>query len=295
MSSFQPVLMPAQLIALFTALSYASCLLSARRCLVDSNPLTVSFVSAIVQTITLWSAVFLTGGIPEVQITPTVLFVIAGILQLGVRLLAFSGIHKIGANRSSTLQATSPLIASIVAIVFLLESTTFIVLLGTLLVVSGIILITWRPEEQIQTYRWWHALLPLGAACLTGINHPLRRHALSMTNEPVFFAAVMGITSFSFVAAYIALPTTRARLLWRPRSLLPLLGAGLFETLSILLIITALSVGTVVIVAPIAGTYPLWVTLATVVFSRNLEQVNARTMMATVCVVAGTAAIHLGK
>jgi len=286
--------MPAQLIALLTAVFYASALVSARRGLNYSTPVTVTCVSVVVQTVTLWSAVFLAGGIPEVSPVAVLLFVLVGITQLGVRLLAYTGVHKIGASRSSALQAISPLIAAVVAIATLHEEPRAAVLLGTLLVVGGIILVSWRPEEQIPTFRWWHLLFPLAAAFLTGINHPIRRYALSLSSEPLFFAALMGSASLAGFAGYLLLFPSE-RLVWNTRALLPFAATGLFETLSILSIVTALSVGSVVVVAPIAATYPVWALLGTVIFLRDVEQVNIRTAIGTLSVVSGTIAIHLAS
>ena len=288
----QPKPMPAQLIALMTAISYATCLISARRALQYSTPMTAALASAIVQTVMLWSTVFLTGGIPEVSPVAVILFIIVGILQLGTRLFAYTGVAKIGASRSSTLQATSPLVSTVIALTILQEEAGFAVLMGTLLVVIGIILISWRPEKQILNYRWWHILLPLTAALFTGVNHPIRRYALQISNQPVFLAALMRITSLTCISGYLTLPGATQRPNWNRRALIPLLSTGIFETLGIITVIYALSVGPVVVVAPVAATYPLWVLLGTVVFSRDLEQINVRIFISALCVMAGTAAIY---
>jgi len=286
--------MPAQLIAFFTAIFYASALVSARRGLMYSTPVTVTCVSVMVQTVTLWGAVFLTGGVPEVSPVAVFLFVIVGVTQLGVRLLAYTGVHKIGASRSSALQAISPLIAAGIAIIVLHEKPEAAVVIGTILIVAGIVLVSWKPEEQIPTFRWWHLLFPLGAACLTGMNHPIRRYALSLSNEPLFFAAVMGTVSLISFVGYLAMSPATERMVWSRRALYPFLITGLSETLSILFIVTALSVGSVVVVAPIAATYPVWALLGTVIFLRDIEQVNILTILGTLSVVTGTIAIHLG-
>jgi hypothetical protein len=39
--------------------------------------------------------------------------------------------------------------------------------------------------------------LPIGAAYLTGLNHPMRRYALGLSNEPLFFSALMGFASLT--------------------------------------------------------------------------------------------------
>lgn len=286
--------MSAPLIALFTAFCYASALVSARRGLRYSTPATVTCVSVGIQTVALGAALFLSGGIPEVSSVAVGLFVIVGITQLGVRVLAYTGVHRIGASRSSTLQSVSPLISAVIAISLLRETASAAVLSGTFLVVIGIIGISWRARETIADFRWWHLLFPVAAAFLTGINHPIRRHALTLSNEPLFFAALMGSVSLAGFWVYHGLFPDVSRLVWDRRAFFPFLLAGIAETLAILLIITALSVGPVVVVAPIASTYPVWALLGTVIFLRDFERLNALTAWGTFCVVAGTIAIHLG-
>ncbi|HEX2229986.1 MAG TPA: hypothetical protein VHM64_22865, partial [Candidatus Binatia bacterium] len=59
--------MSPQLLASITAIFYAGALVSSRLGLKYSTPDTVTLVSILVQNVTLWSAVFLTGGIPAVS------------------------------------------------------------------------------------------------------------------------------------------------------------------------------------------------------------------------------------
>ncbi len=288
--------MSPQLVALSTAIFYASALVSARRGLKYSTPITVTCVSVIAQVVILWSAIFLTGGIPKVELLPVMLIVLVGATQLGVRLFAYTGVQKIGASRSSALQSTSPLISSGIAIATLGERASPEVLIGTVLVVCGIILLSWNPGELIPTYRWWHLLLPLGAAFLTGVNHPIRRYALTISVEPLLFSAIMGSSSLGFFVVYLALFCPPAeRLVWDRRAMLPFVVTGFCETLSILFIITALSLGPVVVVAPLAATYPMWALLGTIIFLRDVERINIRTMAGIVSVVAGTISVTLAK
>ena len=71
------------------------------------------------------------------------------------------------------------------------------------------------------------------------------------------------------------------------------LMAGVFETLGILLVIVALSVGQVVIVSPIVATSPLWILVGTWLFLRGIESITLRTILGAVCVVSGTIAISM--
>ena len=173
----------AQVLALITSVFYASALVSARLGLRYSTPTTVTLVSILMQNVLLWTAVLLVGGVHRVPIAGILLFTLVGIFQLGVRLFAYTGVEKIGASRSSALQSVSPLISATIAIIILGERTSPLIIVGTLLVVTGIVLVSWKPEEQLSEFRRWHLLLPLAAAFLTGMNHPIRRYVLAMANS----------------------------------------------------------------------------------------------------------------
>jgi DME family drug/metabolite transporter len=223
------------------------------------------------------------------------LFTVVGIFQLGVRLLAYTGVEKIGASRSSALQSVSPLISAAIAVAILGEPTTPLIVLGTCLVVAGIVLISWKPERQLAGFRRWHLLLPIGAAFLTGINHPIRRYVLTMADEPLFFSALMGSVSLVGFLIYFAVSRRSQRLVWNRKAIGPFLATGVCETVSILMIITAISMGRVVIVAPIAASYPVWSLIQSAIFLRDVEPINWKVITGIVSVVAGNFAIHLGR
>ncbi|HKY09799.1 MAG TPA: hypothetical protein VJQ55_16230, partial [Candidatus Binatia bacterium] len=75
----------------------------------------------------------------------------------------------------------------------------------------------------------------------------------------------------------------------------PFIATGLFETLSILCIITAISLGRVVIIAPIAASYPVWSLIETRIFLRGVESAGWKVVAGIVSVVLGNFAIHLGR
>jgi drug/metabolite transporter (DMT)-like permease len=286
---------PAQILALITSVLYASALVSARAGMRYSNPTTVTLVSILMQNLLLWSAVFLTGGLRDVPMEGVLLFALVGIFQLGVRLLAYTGVEKIGASRSSALQAVGPLISAAIAVTILGEQASALVIIGTFLVVGGIVLISWKPEQQLRSFRRWHLLLPIGAALLTGVNHPIRRYVLTMANEPLFFSALMGGVTLVGFAVYLGISPGSPRLVWNRRAIAPFLATGLCETLSILCVITAISLGRVVIVVPIAASYPVWSLIQARIFLRDIESINWKIVAGILSVVAGNFAIHFGR
>ena len=283
---------PPQVIALCASLSYACVLVTSRRGMQYSTPKTVTLVSLIVHTVSLWTAVLLTGGIPRVDAAAVYVFIVAGMLQPIIRLCTYTGVHRVGAARSAPIRSTHPMFGVCVAITVLGETATLGTLAGVVSVVCGIVLITWKRASEVRSFHWWEFLFPLTAALLAGIVHPMRRFALSISHEPLFFAALVGIVSLLCFLAYM--PFSREPLVWDRRAMLPFLAAGAAETCGILLVITALGIGSVITVSPLVGISPLWTMLGAVIFLRDLEQVRLQTIVGAICVIAGTAAISLG-
>jgi drug/metabolite transporter (DMT)-like permease len=284
---------PPQLIALSAALSYAVSGIAAKRGMRYSTPVTVTLVSLIIHAGGLWLILLLTSGVPAVAPFVIMLFVITGTLQPIIRLFTYAGIFHMGASRGTTIRGSHPFFSTMIAILFLGEKAGFWVILGTLLIVGGVTLISWQPAAHRGDFRWLHLGFPLGAALLAGVSHPIRRYALGLANEPLFFAAVVGLVSLLWMSGYLLLPLGAERPVWNRRALGPFAIAGLFETLGIVLVITALSVGQVVIVSPIVATSPLWILLGTWLFLRDIERLNTRTVVGAFCVVSGTVAISL--
>ncbi len=285
--------MPPQLIALAAALSYATSNIAAKRGMSHSNPTTVTYISLTIHAVGLGFILLVTGGIPEIVSLAVLLIVLAGLLQPVIRLFTYKGLFYIGASRGSTLRGTHPLFSTTFAILFLGEPATVPVLIGTLLIVAGGTLISWQPEGKKATYPWWYAGFPLGAALMAGIVHPVRRYALSLSNHPLFFAALVGWVSLFSLTVYLSLSSKAEKLVWNRRSAGIFFFAGVFETLGILLVMTGLSRGQVVTVSPIVATQPMWVLLGTSIFLRDLERITVRTVFGVLCVVAGTVAISL--
>jgi drug/metabolite transporter, DME family len=284
---------PPQLIALGAALSYAASGIAARRGLRYSTPITVTLVSLMIHAGGLWFVLILSGGVPQVSLMALFLFILTGTLQPVIRLLTYAGIFYMGASRGTTVRGSHPLFSTTIAILFLGERVDLWVLLGTILIVAGVTLISWRPNLERDDYQWWYIGFPLGAALLAGISHPLRRYALGLANEPLLFAATVGLVSLLWLLAYLVSPLARERPAWNKKAIGPFVTAGFFETLGILLVIIALSVGQVVIVSPIVATSPLWILVGTWLFLRGIETLSLRTVLGAILVVSGTIAISV--
>lgn len=285
--------MSPQLFAWLTAFSFAVANVTVRHGMRYSTPLTATFVSLIIHTIVLWTAVFLTGGIRDVAWLGVGAIFLTGIVQPAMRFFQYKGMEKIGTSRAITLRNSYPVLSVLIGIVFLGEQITFLGAAGTALIVAGIVLSSWKLDEQFKDFRWLYVIYPLITATITAVVHPLRRFALIQSNEPLFFAALVGPISLLSFAAFYATPANKEKLVWDRRSFWPFLVSGLGETLAVLFMLHAFAHGPIVIVSPITATSPIWTALLGAIFLRQLEQITLASVIGTLSVVAGVIAIVL--
>lgn len=287
--------MSAQFFAWLTAFSFACANVTVGHGMRYSTPLTATFVSLIVHTVVLWSALFLTSEIPTMNIVAVGAIFLTGMVQPFMRFFQYKGMEKIGTSRAITLRNSYPVLSVLIGIVFLGEQITVLGTIGTALIVCGIVLSSWKLDERFKDFRWLYVVYPLITATITSVVHPLRRYALIQSNEPLFFAALVGPFSLLAFAVYYWTPLNQEKLVWDRRALWPFLWSGLGETMAVLFMLHAFAIGSIVTVSPITATSPIWTALLGAIFLRRLEKFTLASVIGTLSVVAGVIAIALIK
>src|SRR5262245_28082043 len=287
--------MSPQVFAWLTAFSFGVANVTVRHGMRYSSPLTATFVSLIIHTIVLWIAVFMTGGIPNVAWLGVVVICFTGIVQPIMRFFQYKGMEKIRTSRAITLRNSYPVLSVLIGIIFLGEEMTLLGAVGIALIMIGIVLNSWKLDEQFKDFRWLYFIYPLITAAISAVVHPLRRYAILQSNEPLFFAALVGPVSLLSFAVYYNTPASREKLVWDRRALWPFLVSGLGETLAVLFMLHAFANGPVVIVSPITATSPIWTALLAAIFLRELDRLTWTSVIGTISVVAGVIAISLVK
>lgn len=286
--------MAPELTAILSAVLYSLSFVVARRGLRYSNSATVTVVSLVVQSVAFCAVVGVTG-LPALNGAALGLIVVAGSFQPFVRQMTYLGMQKIGAARSGSLRATHPFWAGLIAVALLGETLTLRLFLGNVTVIAGIAAISWQGSRVRLEVPGWYVLFPMAAAFLAGVAFPLRRAALTLSPEPLFFAAVIGVVGLSLVGVAQAVPALAQRYVWDRRALRAFLAAGVFEAVANAGILYALRGGDVVVIAPITATLPMWTLLGTVVFLRDMERVTRATLLGTVLVVVGIVLVTTGS
>jgi uncharacterized membrane protein len=178
----------------------------------------------------------------------------------------------------------SPLVSSALAIVLLGEDVTLPILGGTLVIVAGTTLLS--SGGRSSGVRARQLIVPLLSAVCFGIVAVLRKMGLAGMAPVPGFAVNVTAALIAFTGFLIGSGQSAA-MLCRRQSIVYFVVAGIAENLSVLLIVVALTVGSVSVVAPLASVSPIFVLVLSFFFLRGIELLNTRIVVGTVLIVAG--------
>lgn len=273
------------ILALTSALVNATSTILVRRGYERYGVYTAMWINVAVGTVVVWLAVLATGGVGTPSPAGIAYFALAGLIgTVGGRLLRFMSIDVVGASISAAVVNLSPLVSTLLAIIFLAERVTAPVLLGTLVTILGTTLLS--STGRALTVRPGMLLLPLLSAACFGIVAVLRKIGLGGMAPLPGFAVNVTAAFVAFTAFLIASRQTSV-MACRGRSLVYFVAAGVAENLSVFLLVLALSAGTVSVVAPLASVSPIFVLVLSFFFLRGLEVLTVRIVVGTVMIVVG--------
>src|SRR5262245_11400103 len=266
-----------------------------RRGLVESNAMTGSFISLSMSAVTLWLAVPIFAPLSALWDPAALIFVAAGVFAPGIgRTLRYVVIEKFGVARAVPIAQSSAIFASIVAVVFLAETWVLQNVVGTCLVIGGVILLSVAKPPRGE-WRKSDVIYPLIGAVAFGASTTLRKTGLGFINIPLLGAAVTALTAALFSLTLLQIQGGKEVFKLTRRSAAWLFSAGGFNTAAMLSVFFALSHGKVVIVEPLVSSNPVTTLLLTAIFLRDVESLTARVMMGAALTVTGTILVVLVK
>lgn len=266
-----------------------------RRGLIESNAMTGSLISLTMSAVILWCALPFFVPLSALWNPGIWAFVIAGIFAPGIgRTLSYVGIEKIGVARSVPIANSSPIFASLFAVIFLQEHWGPLNIIGTLAVIGGVIVLSMAKPPQGE-WRKFDVIYPLVGAVAFGVSTTLRKAGLGVVNLPLLAAAVtagtaavFSYTLLHFQGGHQTFKLTRNSAKW-------LFSAGAFNTVAMLSVFYALSHGKVVIVEPLVSSNPVLTLLLTAIFLRDVESLTPRVIAGAALTVSGTILVVLAR
>jgi drug/metabolite transporter (DMT)-like permease len=231
---------------------------------------TVSIPTA---TLLFWIAapwVDLTGW----QSAAAVLFALVGVFfPAAVTLLTFEANRRLGPNVTAAIGCTAPLFAVLGAAAWLSESLGGGALGGTALIVAGSIALSGARAGATPGQRGalW---LPWAGALLRALAQVLSKAGLALWPNP-FAAALIGYTISSAAVLVAALPGRRQRSAYNRKGVAWFAATGILNGAAVLALYNALERGPVVLVSPIAATYPLFTLALSALLLRDVRVTGA--------------------
>ncbi len=278
----------AQYFAIQAAFCFAVSHILIRRGMVNSNAITASFISLTMSALVLWALVPFFVPLHAFWTPAIWYFIVAGIFAPGLgRTLNFVGIERVGVARAVPIVNSSPIFASIFAVFFLDELWVGQNIMGTCLVILGVVILS-SIKPATGSWRKMDVIYPVMAAVSFGIGSNLRRAGLLADNIPLMGAAVTATTAFFFSLGLLQVKGGRQIFKLSRSNLAWYFSAGLFNTAAMLSVFFALSHGKVVIVEPLIASNPVLSLILTSIFLKDLEAISARVVIGALCTVIGT-------
>ncbi len=212
------------------------------------------------------------------------------------KIFYYKGIDKVGASKATSVKNSSPILTTILAVLFLGEELTIWIAAGVLLIVVGIGLLTQANIAAANhSGRLQYFLYPLLSALCFGINPVFKKIGVDKAQLPILGALITQTTALAFMLTLGRFLNIKPR--WEP---VPLKALGLYslsgitEGIGSLLTFYALLYAPAVLVSPIWRISPL-VTFALAHFTlKGIEVVTLRDGLAAGFIVGGVFVLSWG-
>lgn len=272
-------------LALGGALCSASATIFIRQGLRNGNAYAGFWINLVVGTVGLWMVILLTMPLQTMHARAIPFFIVSGIVgTVAGRLFRFIGIDKVGTSVAAAVNNLNPFISTLLAIVCLGEQITLPILAGTAVIVFGTVVLS--ASGRVVGFRPVHLVYPFLSATCFGVVAIVRKIGLRHTG-PLFGFAINVSTALVAFTLFLVLSGHYRMMVCKGRSVWYFIAAGVAENAGVFLTLVALGLGTVSIVAPLAGTAPLFVLPMTFVFLKGVETLSGRVVLGVLCIVLG--------
>lgn len=254
-----------------------------------------ALVSIPTTTVLFWALAPFCLDLSGSQASGAAIFALVGVFfPAAVTLLTYEANQRMGPTIAGAVGSTAPFFAAAAAVLFLGERLTALTATATVVVVAGIVMLSWQPKARRARWPARLLLLPLASAALRGLAHALTKLGLALW--PSAFAASLIVYSVSVISVTAGARLRRdgVRVGFNVKGALWFALVGICNGASVLSMYTALNLDAVTIVAPTVATYPLFSLLFGALMLPD-QRVTAKSALGTVLIVAGIASLLLGR
>ena len=199
------------------------------------------------------------------------------------------GVSRIGLSRTVPISSAAPIWGTLFAILLLGETPTTMVLLGTLGIVIGVSILGIQDDKSQSFKSWFQGALifPLVASLAYAIAPIFAKLAYTHQMTPSVGMAVSFATANCLLLLTKPILPGQSEIRGKKRGFMWVAGAGLIGICSSYMLWTAFTMANVSTALPLSRIAPIWVLILSYFFLGKLETINRKTVLATICVVAG--------
>ena len=223
------------------------------------------------------------------------IFILVGLISPSLSAnLSVAGIRHLGPTLSSTLSATAPIFGATMGVLWLGETLTWPIAMGTGGVIAAIILLSNKDSRAQVTWPLWALTLPIGAAAVRSLARVLSKIGMEEIPDPYFAGLVGYSVSAIFTILNQSMRKKSVAIQWRNNSPYWFVAAGLVFGIAIFSLNTALMRGHIVSVIPIVSATPIFSMLMSIIIFRR-EILTTRIVLAVFLVVPSVTYIALNQ
>ena len=276
-----------EVLAFITAVTSALGTVLAAKGMKGASPLGAAFYSVLTQAVIL-TLLLLTRSFNR-DLLAVAYFVLAGVLALGLgRLLNFIAMRNMGAAKTSAVIGSSPVLATLLSILFLAEPLVASTLAGACTVTVGIVLISGATGFKMERA----LIISLLSTFSYSLSNIFSKAGLRVQPDPFLSAQINAAAGLLFFIAYLAITRQRTAFKVGKNGLICFTATGVLSSIGWLTLMKALELGVVSIVTTIVYSYPLLTLVLGRVFLRE-ERLDKRTVIGSALIVAGVAIVTL--
>ncbi|MEX2224292.1 MAG: EamA family transporter [Candidatus Rokuibacteriota bacterium] len=246
-----------------------------------------AWINVVVGAVAAWAAAAWLVPVEEFTWQAVPYFALSGLIgTTGGRLFRVLAIQKVGAPVAAAVNNLTPLVASVLAILLLGERVTAPIVGGTLVIVTGTILLSL--SGRYTGFRVRDLAYPFIAATCFGTVQILRKLGLASAG-PLLGATINVTAALIAMTAFVVASGNVGSLRCSRRSALYFIGGGIAENGGVFLLLLSLGWGDVSVVIPLAGTAPLFVLGLAYLFPSERARLGWRIVAGILLVVLGVA------